>query len=114
MASPTVLPNSILLTECAAAVRTSTRMAKLVSTGTRNDGGWADLNNCYGSVGDLCGGGSRMINCHNNNGVYAFHTGGAGFLFADGSVKFIQQDVPLAVITGLFTATGGEAIPGNY
>jgi prepilin-type processing-associated H-X9-DG protein len=38
------------------------------------------------------------------------HTGGANFCFADGSVRFIGNSVPLATLQALTTRAGGEVI----
>ncbi len=41
------------------------------------------------------------------------HTGGANFCFADGSVHFISDSIPLAVLQALSTRSGGEVINGS-
>ncbi len=42
------------------------------------------------------------------------HPGGANFLFADGSVRFIADDVDLNVYHALSTISGGESTEGIY
>jgi len=43
------------------------------------------------------------------------HTGGANFLFCDGSVKFLRDNIDyVTVLQCLATPTGSEAISGNY
>jgi prepilin-type N-terminal cleavage/methylation domain-containing protein/prepilin-type processing-associated H-X9-DG protein len=50
----------------------------------------------------------------NGNGdIYAFHTGGANFLFGDGSVHFIGQGTDIRVLARLVTRSGGEVVDGN-
>jgi prepilin-type N-terminal cleavage/methylation domain-containing protein/prepilin-type processing-associated H-X9-DG protein len=49
--------------------------------------------------------------------VYSFrsrHPGGLQFAYADGSVHFISDSIPLTVYRALATVSGGEVIPGNY
>lgn len=52
----------------------------------------------------------------NGNGqIYSFHSGGANFLFADGSVHFLNQGADIRVIARLVTRSGGEIVSGiNY
>ncbi len=42
--------------------------------------------------------------------AYAFHPGGANFLFGDGSVKFVKDSIPIRVFAKLVTRAGGEII----
>ena len=59
--------------------------------------------------------GPCAINCDNDVNIYAFHPQGANVLFCDGSVSFINQDVPLRIIARLITRNGGEVInSGDY
>jgi prepilin-type processing-associated H-X9-DG protein len=50
----------------------------------------------------------------NGNGdIYAFHSGGANFLFGDGSVHFIGQHVSIRILGALVTRGGGETIDAS-
>jgi len=55
-------------------------------------------------------GGPCTINCNNSMGVYAFHTGGANAVFADGSVRFMRQGMDPTTLFGIVTCNGGEIL----
>jgi hypothetical protein len=42
------------------------------------------------------------------------HGWGANFALTDGSVRFISSKIPLSVLLGLSTRSGGEVNPGDY
>jgi len=55
--------------------------------------------------------GEYIINYSNtNSGVYSFHTGGANFVFADGSVRFIKESTSKLVVYALASSKFGEVI----
>jgi prepilin-type N-terminal cleavage/methylation domain-containing protein/prepilin-type processing-associated H-X9-DG protein len=53
------------------------------------------------------------INCTNHDEIYAFHTGGANAVFADGSVHFLRADIGIGVLAALVTRAGGEVVPAD-
>ncbi|TWU14571.1 putative major pilin subunit [Symmachiella macrocystis] len=57
-------------------------------------------------------GGTCLINCNSKYNFYSFHTGGAFFLFADGSVQFLSQSTERTTLLNLHAfqdgATTGE------
>jgi HAD superfamily hydrolase (TIGR01450 family) len=57
--------------------------------------------------------GTCAINCTNDRQPYGFHTGGANFLFADGSVHFLPAAIDIRVLAGLATRAGGEVVSGK-
>lgn len=89
--------------------------------------GWADINAGFSIDGsDVAGNqnntsssgattiaGNCLINCVNDGEIYAFHTGGAQMLLADGSVQFISQSVNAATLVALMTRDRGD-IAGDY
>lgn len=82
---------------------------------------WADSDNRLTVTGTDPSGttgigtGPCAMNCNNLQGdIYSFHPGGANILFADGSVRFVQQSINIAILTALVTKAGGEVIPADY
>src|SRR5262245_15097150 len=73
---------------------------------------WADINNRI-TVEVICDG-TRTINCNNGNEIYSFHLNGANFLFGDGSVHFIRQDIAPLTFAALYTRGGGEIIGNDW
>jgi prepilin-type N-terminal cleavage/methylation domain-containing protein len=57
-------------------------------------------------------GGPCAINCSNfrNAGMYSFHTGGAQVTLADGSARFISENIGAYTLASLITRAGGEVI----
>jgi prepilin-type processing-associated H-X9-DG protein len=58
--------------------------------------------------------GPCMINYTSNNELYSWHTGGVNALFADGSVHFLKETTPAALIVALVTRSGGEPLVGDF
>ena len=63
-----------------------------------------------GSTSDGTPLGSCALNCTNDHEVYAFHTGGANAVFADGSVHFLHAGMDLRILARLITRAGDEVI----
>jgi prepilin-type N-terminal cleavage/methylation domain-containing protein/prepilin-type processing-associated H-X9-DG protein len=57
--------------------------------------------------------GPCALNCTNDGEVYAFHTGGANAVFADGAVHFLHVGMDLRIMARLITRAGGEVVPGD-
>jgi prepilin-type processing-associated H-X9-DG protein len=86
---------------------------------------WADPDRCIGpnstrfdglgkaGTSAVVGSGGRPINGNNDAEFYSFHTGGAMFLFADGSVKFISENIDMGTMGALITRAGGE-VAGEF
>ena len=58
--------------------------------------------------------GTCAMNCTNYKEAYSFHSGGCNFLYADGSVRFVNQAIDIKTYMALVTANNGEVIPGDY
>jgi prepilin-type processing-associated H-X9-DG protein len=54
--------------------------------------------------------GRCALNCTNDGEVYAFHTGGANAVFADGHVRFLTTGMSLRTLAALITRAGGEVV----
>jgi prepilin-type N-terminal cleavage/methylation domain-containing protein/prepilin-type processing-associated H-X9-DG protein len=59
--------------------------------------------------------GTCVMNCDNLQGdIYAFHSGGANVVFADGSVKFVKASININTLAALVTKAGGEIVTADY
>ncbi|CAN5531324.1 DUF1559 domain-containing protein [soil metagenome] len=83
----------------------------------RYGGGWADAGaggcSLSGSAQDgsyASAGGSCTINCNNDLGFYSFHTGGANFVYCDGSVHYISSAATPLSIIAMISRSGGEVV----
>lgn len=54
---------------------------------------------------NVCG---HIINCSSWEEVYSFHSGGANFLYGDGSVTYHAETIDANVFVSLFTANQGD------
>jgi prepilin-type processing-associated H-X9-DG protein len=79
--------------------------------------GWGDPLNgeCWfaGSLADGSGSsGPCVLNCTNERGrgLYAFHSGGANVLLADGSVRFLSESVRNCTFAFMVTKAKGEVV----
>ncbi|MFN9718078.1 MAG: DUF1559 domain-containing protein [Planctomycetota bacterium] len=91
---------------------------------TADGWGWADINNGFSVDGGNTAGvqntttssgattivGNCVINCTNDSEMYSFHTGGVQTVLADGSVRFISENISGATLVGLITLAGGEVV----
>jgi prepilin-type N-terminal cleavage/methylation domain-containing protein/prepilin-type processing-associated H-X9-DG protein len=95
--------------------------AAVQAVGPTNGGGWGDVLNAEhwlggalfdGMVNAAGPGGPGAINCTNarGRGFYSFHVGGAHFLMADGSVRFVSENIAQFTFAGLITRRKGEVI----
>ncbi len=76
---------------------------------------WADSDNRLTVTGTdstgllTIGSGPCVMNTNNLQGdIYSFHTHGANVAFADGSVRFLKEDISIVTLAAIVTAKGGE------
>ena len=109
--------NTIAVTECAA--RPSVYRNRTQQAGLINDQGfgWIDSESAFSLDGASNDGSSQgkgpeingvAINATNENEPYAFHHGGAMFLFADGHASFLSESIDLKTLAAMVTKSGGE------
>jgi len=101
--------NCILLAEDAGRIDRY-ELGKKVTGSYSSGGAWPDYNSEYWVHGSTLGGsgGRCSINCSNDNEIYSFHTGVAGVLLGDGSVRFLSSNMSLEILAALISAKGGE------
>ncbi|VTT99957.1 Prepilin-type N-terminal cleavage/methylation domain-containing protein OS=Singulisphaera acidiphila (strain ATCC BAA-1392 / DSM 18658 / VKM B-2454 / MOB10) GN=Sinac_3867 PE=4 SV=1: N_methyl_2: SBP_bac_10 [Gemmataceae bacterium] len=115
--------NTLLIAEVAARPQKYAGRAKkpvgTPDTDPATGGAWlrpnvSDIPTFLGTQYDgSAGPGPCAINCSNNQNVFSLHTGGANILFCDGSVKFVNENVPIRTFAAIITFAGGEVL-GDY
>jgi prepilin-type N-terminal cleavage/methylation domain-containing protein/prepilin-type processing-associated H-X9-DG protein len=53
---------------------------------------------------------NSVVNCHNIDQIWSFHPGGCNYLFGDGSVHFIKENLNFIVFKALFTREAGDDV----
>lgn len=76
--------------------------------GVESGGGWADPDSYFIWPNSQDCGVTTIMNCSNWDEIYAFHTGGANFLYGDGSVHFLTEDLNIDLFVTLFTRAAGD------
>jgi prepilin-type processing-associated H-X9-DG protein len=56
---------------------------------------------------------TTIFNCFNVEEIYSFHTSGGNFLFGDGSVSFVNEDLDVDTFISLYTRAS-EDLPGEF
>jgi prepilin-type processing-associated H-X9-DG protein len=59
-------------------------------------------------------GGACTMNCTNVNNFYSFHNAGCNFVFADGSVHFINEQIPWQQLARLLTKNFGDVASVDF
>jgi len=115
--------NSLLLVECSARNR-SVGTGGVAYPGTGYDGAWSSPLSAITGQGSVFtvnasnitsfGYGACTMNCTNRDRIFSYHSTGCNFLFADGSVHFITQNIGWVTLGSLITCQSGEVInPGE-
>ena len=88
-----------------------------VVNGRVQGGGWADTSSSIPLHGFTLDGlsapGPYGINCTNNNEAFSFHPGGIVGTFADGSVRFVAEQIDIGVYAAMITRAGGEVLDAD-
>ncbi len=95
------------------------QLGKLNSARYVRGAGWADhrtglvLDGASFTTGDVQNTPwSCAMNCTNEEEIYSAHPGEAGFLFADGTVHFLRDDLDIRLLARLITSSQGESVAG--
>jgi prepilin-type N-terminal cleavage/methylation domain-containing protein/prepilin-type processing-associated H-X9-DG protein len=85
-----------------------------VTNGITSGAAWADDGNNspvhgFNKDGTFCSE-ACLMNCTNNQEAYSFHSGGMNASFADGSVRYINENIKIITFCALVTMAGGEVI----
>lgn len=56
----------------------------------------------------------QVVNCNNNQAIYAFHPGGANVLLCDGSVQYLNEGVEVDTVFALVTRDGDETVAAPW
>ena len=56
---------------------------------------------------------SQLVNCTNRYQPYSFHTAGMNVAYADGSVRFVGEEIEAQAFVSLLTLAGGEVVGDN-
>ncbi len=70
--------------------------------------------------GNACPGGKQWFqpgnpsNLCDSHHYWSMHSGGGNWVFADGSVRFLNYGISTDIQAALATKAGGEVIPGNF
>lgn len=85
-----------------------------VTNGIISGVAWADLASDspvhgFNKNGTVCSE-ACVINCTNNQEAYSFHSGGMNASFADGSIRYINENISIINFAALVTMAGGEVV----
>ncbi|GAB6187757.1 DUF1559 family PulG-like putative transporter [Thermopirellula anaerolimosa] len=106
--------NTILIVESAGGPNHYVARGRKTGAVSAHPSGWADFGNVTDIEGSTYDGltknGPCAVNCTNQKNIYSFHPGGANVGLADGSVRFLREDVSMRVVGALVSRAGNEAV----
>lgn len=116
------LSNTILLAEDAGRPNVFQKGFGDTGVNTEDGFGWADPDAGCSLDGVVVGakgvkwaaGGTCFINCTNDSELFSFHSGGIGVTMADGSVRFLNQNISAATLAAIASATGGDIAGSDF
>lgn len=116
------LSNTLLLAEDAGRPNVFQKGFGDTGVNTADGFGWADPDAGCSIDGVVPGakgvawttGGTCIMNCTNDSELFSFHTGGINATMADGSVRFIRENLNAATLAALVTASGGDIIGNDF
>lgn len=105
------LGNTIMIAEDSCRPQLWRNGRKMISSGNSVSGaGWADRQNVFAIHGASADGsvivGPYGVNRTNSNEIFSLHPGGANVLFADGSARFLSEELSTYTVGILVTRDG--------
>jgi prepilin-type N-terminal cleavage/methylation domain-containing protein/prepilin-type processing-associated H-X9-DG protein len=114
------LSNTVIVVESAGRSTMKCVLKDCSQSGSHESGVWAGVWNGVNPTGSMFDGtfvsstGPCTMNCTNMgaassySNIYSWHVGGTNMVMGDGSVRFVSEGIPWAVLGRMFTANGGE------
>lgn len=111
---------TIMVVECSSRPRVFRK--RTLQTSLNNEQGicWADSEGPFSLDGSPPDGSregglgsTRSMNARNDNEPYSFHPSGCNFLFADGHVAYLSENLPIEIAAKLVTRTGAEILDAD-
>jgi prepilin-type processing-associated H-X9-DG protein/prepilin-type N-terminal cleavage/methylation domain-containing protein len=106
--------HTIMVVECGARPLVYRNGSVVANVPNDQGQGWIDNEGSFSLDGSSADGATQpgpvAMNATNFNEPYAFHPSGGNFLFADGHVEFLGEDLELATLAAMCTRAGRETL----